>query len=251
MFTGKQREKLSKDGGSYIDVILKDHIEKVILLLYGLPRKAELLDIVSNDNKDYLKLKEEVEDRVYSMILSQSLSNLQDREEEDEIVGFMFQEVNGTNIADSIVKHIATLSDEIRAYIELSIYFNITVSKGLMILLNNLKNAYSTDLIRKGYDEIKNPATKIIKARGMTVRDGEYKTSIANLKRLATYSILGAITFRQISDFIRNGAIGWVSHRGSSYPCSFCDSKVGFHPISDHDFPPYHGNCYCHITPQY
>lgn len=41
-------------------------------------------------------------------------------------------------------------------------------------------------------------------------------------------------------------AKGFYSYRGSSYPCSLCDSMVGYHPIDEY-MGHWHPNCYCYF----
>lgn len=45
----------------------------------------------------------------------------------------------------------------------------------------------------------------------------------------------------------RNGASGFYSFRGSSYPCSLCDSMVGFHPMSAY-VGAWHPHCKCYFV---
>lgn len=65
-------------------------------------------------------------------------------------------------------------------------------------------------------------------------------TSGDSLSRLARTTIaMGWMSWW----YKRGGRIFYVG-RGSSYPCSLCDSKVGLHYGTD-DLPPYHPNCKC------
>jgi hypothetical protein len=42
----------------------------------------------------------------------------------------------------------------------------------------------------------------------------------------------------------RRGAIGFISMRGSSYPCQTCDDNVGYHDIAEYNYA-WHVNCRC------
>lgn len=46
---------------------------------------------------------------------------------------------------------------------------------------------------------------------------------------------------------IRNDAKGFFSFRGSSYPCSLCDSMIGYHPIADY-MGAWHPHCKCYFV---
>lgn len=46
--------------------------------------------------------------------------------------------------------------------------------------------------------------------------------------------------------------VGFYVARGSSYPCDYCQSYVGYHPISEADaLPPRHNSCQCYVIPIY
>ena len=46
------------------------------------------------------------------------------------------------------------------------------------------------------------------------------------------------------------GAEGFYVMRGSTYPCDYCQSYVGFHQIDEAEaFPPQHANCACFAIP--
>ena len=52
---------------------------------------------------------------------------------------------------------------------------------------------------------------------------------------------------REMSD---DDIVGYYVMRGSSYPCDYCQSFVGFHPLNDLDsMPLFHGNCKCYAIP--
>ena len=77
---------------------------------------------------------------------------------------------------------------------------------------------------------------------------GKYATSYNNLNRLVTDTIARSRQKLFINRENKNGANAWYVQRGSSYPCSLCDSNVGIH-YNSFDLPPYHPNCVCMAIP--
>lgn len=75
-------------------------------------------------------------------------------------------------------------------------------------------------------------------AYGNIVRNAQGTISIAWQKEIDNYAK-------------RNGAIFFIPHRGSSYPCPLCDSHAErVHKVGDKDDPPpvYHSRCRCWVT---
>ena len=81
---------------------------------------------------------------------------------------------------------------------------------------------------------------------------GKYASAENNLVRLQRSTVAQAMRLSDWEIFSRKGAVGYYVGRGSSYPCSLCDSMVGFHHIIDiTQMPPYHANCVCWYYPVY
>ena len=253
MITPKDRERLSKTSRSAVEAAMLRHIDRYNNILYGIQISKDLFSFDYRRIKDRVdKLTELIENELYNIILNGGLYNIDNEEDEGDIYIFMNRDRDGNTLSSFIKEYVGVFNSEIEAYIESSLYFGISVSEGLGKLKAGLKNAYSTDFIKEAYDKIEKPNSPILKAKGMTVKKGEYKTSLANLKRLAWFTVIEALTYRQVQSFVREGAVGYSVHRGSSYPCEYCDSFLGEYSFDDlRAMPPQHGSCYCYILPVY
>ena len=78
---------------------------------------------------------------------------------------------------------------------------------------------------------------------------GKYVSSISSLVRLARATVADTFRRAQFYSFKEMGITGFYVYRGSSYPCSLCDSMVGFHDFKYAELPPYHNNCVCYAVP--
>lgn len=253
MINGKERELITKQTRYDVERLIRKHIDRFNNLLYNVQISRDLFSF--RHKKVFKKIKtltELIENELYNLCLTRALYKLEEKEDKDSIIAYINSDRPNGGLSESISKYVSVLNGEIEAYIESSLFFDISISEGLKELKQGLKNAYSTGFIRKAYKEIENPNSIILKAKGLKVKNGEYKTSNANLKRLIGFMVIDAITYRQINYYEQEGAIGYEVHRGSSYPCDYCDSFLGFHPIDDTSaLPPQHGNCYCYITPAF
>lgn len=253
MITTKDRAVLPRQATRRLEDILIKHISRFNNLLVGLSISKDLFSLNHRLIKGKVEaLDRQIENELYNLILSYSHYKTEVEEDEEELMAFILRDRDNGNLVTLIQKYTERLDQEIEAYIESSLYFDISIATGLNYLKNDLKNAYRSDFIKRGYKEIEKPNNIILKSKGMTVKVGEYKTSVANMKRLAAFTIIEALTFRQKQHFKRLGAIGYTSHRGSSYYCPYCDSMTKFYSIDDPTgLPPYHANCYCYILPEY
>lgn len=76
---------------------------------------------------------------------------------------------------------------------------------------------------------------------------GIYHSAYDNIIRAAQGTIAIAWGREERNFARRNGATGFYVHRGSTFPCDLCQSKVGFlHPITD-PVTPFHVRCKCFI----
>jgi len=88
-----------------------------------------------------------------------------------------------------------------------------------------------------------------LRSHGISFGVGRYVSAVSSLTRLARATVANAFRSAQWSAFNSIGAVGFEVFRGSSYPCSLCDSMVGRHPLDFAELPPYHNNCVCYAVP--
>lgn len=77
---------------------------------------------------------------------------------------------------------------------------------------------------------------------------GVYRSAYQNIVRNAQGTIAIAWSKEEYNHAKRNGAIGFIPHRGSTYPCELCDSHAErFHNMKEQP-PLYHSRCCCWVT---
>lgn len=111
-------------------------------------------------------------------------------------------------------------------------------------LIYGLTKQAITNIIAKYYKQpYKNSIISNVEHKGVS--------SYNRLLLLTRYTIADSWMYADMRYAIKNGAIGFYSFRGSSYPCQLCDdyAKV-FHTFAD-PYPPYHNRCCCYAVPVY
>lgn len=111
-------------------------------------------------------------------------------------------------------------------------------------LQNEYKDPYANGTIGKA-------SAKNINIPVEKRKHGLYKAGYGNIVRNAQGTIAIAWSREEYNFAKRSGAIGFIPHRGSSYPCDLCDSHAErFHKMGDPNDPPplYHSRCCCWTT---
>ena len=110
-----------------------------------------------------------------------------------------------------------------------------------------LLNQHIRQAISKGYPIMSR--LKIPETYGV----GHTNSSFTALDNLTNYAIAEGWMdyFAMIAK--ENGAVGFMSFRGSNYPCQLCDDETTYFHIFDNDdpVPPYHAHCCCYMVPVY
>lgn len=77
---------------------------------------------------------------------------------------------------------------------------------------------------------------------------GIFRNAYQNIVRNAKQVVSIAWGKAEQTYGLGSGAVGFMVHRGSSYPCSTCQDEVdrGVHGMGD-NFPPFHTRCVCYV----
>lgn len=178
------------------------------------------------------RLKEQIEDYFITLAIADHTEN------KDELMAWLNSDLNGKTFSERIDEYTDNYQRELEILIGAGMISGISASSLISSLNTNLKHPYDNPLLR---DEISETPSY---GRGRT---NSMFTALGNLTR---YGIAGAWMQSQYISNKRDGAVAWLVRRGSSYPCSLCDSMTGIH-IDDSQLPPYHGHCCCVAIPIY
>lgn len=144
---------------------------------------------------------------------------------------------------------------EERSHTYMQYFFNDVVK---MIIAGRKLKMKEADLEKTVQSQYRDPYTNGIidqaNRKGANIQvpsygRGIYHSAYGNIVRNAQGTISIAWGREQKNYAKRNGAIGFIVFRGSSYPCAICDDEVDggyIHPIGD-AVPPYHVNCVCGV----
>lgn len=172
-------------------------------------------------------------------------------DEKDHTIAFINRKSYGKTLVSRIKEYTTQFRKEIEASIAAGLLLSVVERSLLTSIKSNRKspllNPYITGTASKGYSVIQR--LKVPETYGIGRTNSSF-TAIDGLTRFAIaegWMDYFALTAK------KNGAIGFMSFRGSGYPCQQCDDETTYlHLFSNGDpIPPYHGHCCCYFVPQY
>ena len=154
-----------------------------------------------------------------------------DKEEDDILLPYINREINGATYADRIRNYAIRFKMELQDLIGAGVVLGLSL-KGV------------EESVRKSF---KTPYVSSIASHLPHKGQSAYH----RLQVLTRHTIADAWMHADMEYHIRKGAIGFITYRGSSYPCDLCSDYAGvFHTFAE-PYPPLHPSCKCYAVPVY
>lgn len=151
----------------------------------------------------------------------------------EEVFGRTFYKRNST--------YLGQFADDIVKMVKAGISLGYDQNKLLAAIRSGYQSPYRASVITKAKKQ--NILTEM-PHRGRGIYQASYENIIRNAQN--TVNLAWGVQEREYGK--ENGAVGYMVHRGSSYPCAICDDEVGWiHPMDDMVVP-LHCSCRCYVT---
>lgn len=253
--------------GNLVDNILVEAAGEIaeICLKYNIPAKSFTIRANINMCKEVFLVLDRIEGEILDLMESYSLMAAKDDERrnalflymaalgknkmnlQDMLDGYLFRYLydlealiaaNKLQMEDNKALSIASVIAKIKA-VQHSVYTSPEVKTAMSVKnINAMQAAY-------------------IRTRGVHKDDtglstvGVSNSNTNNVVNMAK-NTLSMVWMKNLElDFSEDKRmVGYYVMRGSSYPCTLCDSEVGFHPMKDiGHLPQYHAHCACIAIP--
>lgn len=156
------------------------------------------------------------------------------------VKSFLSSEIHGRTSRSRTQAYLANFAEDIVRMAKAGILMGYTPEKILSAVRTGYRSPYVTSVITKAHRKDINIATPSY-GRGLT------HSAYTNLVRSAQGVIALAWGLAEQQYAQEHGAIGFTSHRGSSFPCPVCDDETTYvHRFGD-PYPPYHPRCVCFV----
>lgn len=163
---------------------------------------------------------------------------------------FLNSPYNGTTNRQRLRIYANRLKYEMESWIAAGLALKLSKDALKEAFSMNSNNPYGNKVFQKAAVKGAFSATRL-RTKGKSWGVGNCTSAENLLKRLIRHTVADAQRRAVWLAFSKTGVIGFNVRRGSSYPCSLCDSMVGFHPMRYANMPPYHPNCCCYAVPVY
>ena len=163
-----------------------------------------------------------------------------------KILAYMGRDIGGDNFYGRLDSHTRKFRKEMEGVIAASILIGVSSREAKEALRKYLRAPYQNPIFREAASLGKGRA-EVLVAKGLHLGAGMSNSAFNSFNTLGKFTVADAWMRYWYDDWDSRGAIGYSVMRGSSYPCSLCDTNTGFH--TDGNLPPYHPSCCCIAIP--
>ena len=210
---------------------------------------AEINVILDSLIADIYKLILQYSERVDK--LAKLKNEVDSAQDQADYLPFVFRNIKGKNIEDRLQGYKEDSKYEFEAFLAASMLLKRPISFVIQDFSQYATTPYSSPTVKSVLSN-KIPfliSAKMLLQKGIVYgQSGKYNSALNSLTRLTEGSIADAFGFGDLDYMKKNGAIGYIARRGSSYPCQICDDNTGFHPITEMTLP-VHPRCMCYAVP--
>lgn len=251
-----QREENARMLEDKIDELLADAAEKIVIICYRYDVDPQKLYIASGFNEQMMneiaEVMDELEEEILALMQEYATRSTKDRDRINELLLWMACLGRGNrNLRDTLEGYLYKFMKDLEAAIAALRFADATMADAVTKVKTNLHTIYTMPEVMAAFKNASEFAATYIQSRGVQKGgvglSNNGSTNVTNMARLTLQMVW--MRSRRL-EMEEDGAAGFYVLRGSNYPCDYCDSKVGFHPITDIDyFPPFHGHCCCYVVP--
>lgn len=150
-----------------------------------------------------------------------------------KILTYIGRDISGSNFYGRLDAHTDTFKKEMEGVIAAGLLIGALKTKVKQSIKANLHTPYQNPIFKEAVKSGKG-VSKVLLSNGLHLGIGVSNSSFNSINTLGRFTISDSWMYNSYLDMDSYGAIGYIGHRGSSYPCSLCDDEANrFHPLSD------------------
>ena len=230
---------------------LRTHIPEIIreCLAFAYLGKSftfDVADIADKVDAELIALSDDILSDIEKRA-RKAIEYAEEEEDEDAILLYIRREINGSDIVERLDKHCSTLRYFLEGWIAIGIVNSIKEYELTNQILRYIDNPLASPLWQDAFDA--GYLSDSIRSRRYIYGRGNQKNVLSALTEIEQYAINEAFQYGSILKYGRQGAIGYRTHRASSYPCDECDELTRHIWPLDEIVLPAHPRCVCYSTP--
>ena len=235
----RQRLDAERSMSYNLSIVMREAAERIVEILYSAnihPTVASYGDLplrVQWDIDEVVQwLKETIDDYFVTLAIADHEEN------RNTILPFILGENHGANFDERLTDYVGKYKNELLLLVGAGLLLGIGKSALAKSIGDNLRQPYANPMLKDGFEA------------PLTYGRGKSNAMYNAISSLTRNGIAGAWMKNFYIETHKNGCIGWLVQRGSSYPCEICQAYVGLQ-TSEENLPPFHLNCVCYAVPIY
>lgn len=251
-----RRESAARGLSSLIDALLQDAAVKITSICYRYNINPTLFELSYKYNEKMFEevaaVMDELEEDILDLVSVYSTKCTKDKEKKNALLLWILTLGRGGKALKATLEtRLRAFMGDVEAMIVAAKVARLNTSQAANIIKNNLHNVYQTAIMKNVFRQANMYKAKNIRTKGIKHGNvGNSNSEANNIVRFAKTTLQMAWMRQMRQNYEDEGAEGFYVMRGSTYPCDYCQSYVGFHQIDEAEaFPPQHANCACFAIP--
>ena len=170
-----------------------------------------------------------------------------EEDDEDIILAYIRRPIGEEDIVQRIDKHCSTLRYFLEGWIAMGMVNRLKEHEITNQIMTHIDNPFSSDLWHDAFDA--GYLATSIRSKGYSYGKGNQRNVLSALTEIERYAINEAFQYGRILSYGKQGAIGYRTHRASTYDCPRCDELTTRVWPLDIIVLPEHPRCVCFSTP--
>ena len=184
-------------------------------------------------------LKSKIQDTAFTLSVAYS----ENPENKDSIIAYVSSENHGKTFAQRNAIYCNRFKYELEGAIAAALILGVAKDKLKQSIYTHFRSPYANPYFMKAIQS-QSVATRL-RSNGISYGTGRTNSMFTAINTLATHAVAQGWMRHWWETGERNGAKGFVTFRGSSYPCSLCgDYALHVHDMAE-PYPPLHSHCKC------
>ena len=204
-------------------------------------RKAGRLTNESSLLSDAKKITADAEAGIESYIFAYAKASCKILGIDTATIGsFLGDKIFGKTTSQRNTTYLANFAEDIVRMIKAGTLMGYSVSQILSAVRTGYKDPYKTSVVTKAQKREFDISTP---SYGKGIFRNAYQNIVRNAKQVV--SIAWGMAEQEYGE--ESGAVGFMVHRGSSYPCEVCNEQTRYVHKLGQNQPPYHLRCVCYV----
>ena len=170
-------------------------------------------------------------------------------EDDDAVVAYAKSPIDGRDLVSRLDGHASTLKYFLEGWVAIGFVRSMSRQELVNEIFSYMGNPYASNLFFEAFKE--GYSALSISSRGYSFGKGNARNVMEAMSMVEETAINRAFQYGRVLRYGKDGAVGYRTHRGSTFDCAYCDELTRkVHPLTDIVLPA-HPRCMCYSTPVY